>query len=177
MSHSSAYSFNWLEIFQFFSIKNHWFVRIESFCGFIVMPGRVLREREELLSSVYQVPHQLTCVTQWLLPSQSSVSVYSQQPACWEVGLLLQSGSEALGKLGNILNSRNTYIFPLWDHGSVSETTKCGILLVNEVRSCLSLWFTMMTFNEAASEGCLFSSPVLGTYMEFCNCPSLWGIY
>lgn len=43
---------------------------------------------------------------------------------------------------------------------------------MNEVSSCLLHWLTMMTSSETASEGFLYSSPVLGTLI-FTAVPAL----
>ena len=112
------------------------------------MSGRLLREAGRFLSNVYQVPHQLTCITH-CFPHRTLFPWLLNNLPAEKLGCFCFLVPEALGSLENILRSRNTNIFQLWEHSSVSESKNYGILLVNEMtRSCLSHWLRMMIFTK-----------------------------
>lgn len=109
------------------------------------------REVGRFLSSVYQVPHQLTCVTDFF-PHRALCPWLLNNLLVEKLGYFYFLVSEALRSLNSrVLNSRNTSIFQIWVCSSVSEKNKTnyGILLVNEMtRSCLSHWLRMIIFTR-----------------------------
>lgn len=102
------------------------------------------QEAERFLSDVYRVGHQLTCKNH-CFPHRALFPWLLNNLPAEKLGCFWFLAPEALGSLEDILISRNTNVFQLWEHSSVSETKNYGILLVNEMtRACLSYRLRMM---------------------------------